>query len=423
VLGGNDFETSVREDADPGLPQQLSTQAGPESEVAVKKTEETTTSSAALADRLARAQANRSHAAHAAYDRATLAGIGQLGSPFATRVASGLEVPAALGPFESAARRHASASPENSAAVAIDAAVDAALEALFDPDAVQAGDGAQADAAALRAVAETFAGIARLHAHPLRELMFQLSAGRTPRTWAHACRPLLRPLIDGAAQIGLHELRDALQAFDATLAHACDEPSGFIGDATREALKRGYERLRKALPEAFGLAERADNLQLVLLESLLLQVPSLQRRTLAKLYAAGLSSLAQLGQARPEELCAVAGLDRQLARALVEHVQRFESERTPLDPAALRSRVLTQLAALVGRLSQLQVEFERAEQAEDLVRKKAVRRARAAALLELDLAFAEVGDVDLIEELKRCPVRSKIRRVQSYLVQLQGAGS
>jgi hypothetical protein len=42
-------------------------------------------------------------------------------------------------------------------------------------------------------------------------------------------------------------------------------------------------------------------------------------------------------------------------------------------------------------------------------------------VLALDLLFAEIGDVDLIEELKRFPVRGKIRRVESYLEQLQAS--
>ena len=61
---------------------------------------------------------------------------------------------------------------------------------------------------------------------------------------------------------------------------------------------------------------------------------------------------------------------------------------------------------------------ERAEQDESSVRKRAARRGRETAVLELELLLAELGDLDLVEELKRCPVRSKIRRVESYLERL-----
>jgi hypothetical protein len=159
----------------------------------------------------------------------------------------------------------------------------------------------------------------------------------------------------------------------------------------------------------------------ILLESLLLQIPEMQRRTLAKLYAAGLSSLGQLGTANPEEIAVVAGIDRALAQSVVEHIQRFEQERSQLDPTTLRVRVQERLRTIIGRLAASQAEFESAEEEDSSGRKRAARREREAAVLELDLVFAEVGDVDVIEELKRCPVRGKIERVESYLERMQAS--
>ena len=40
-------------------------------------------------------------------------------------------------------------------------------------------------------------------------------------------------------------------------------------------------------------------------------------------------------------------------------------------------------------------------------------------MLELDLLFAELGEIDFIEELRRCPVRRKIERVENYLEEQQ----
>jgi hypothetical protein len=54
-------------------------------------------------------------------------------------------------------------------------------------------------------------------------------------------------------------------------------------------------------------------------------------------------------------------------------------------------------------------------------KKRAARRGREAALLELDLVFAEIGEVQVIEDLKRVPVQIKIRRVATYLDQLQAS--
>jgi hypothetical protein len=303
----------------------------------------------------------------------------------------------------------------------LEAAVDAAMAALLEPSTSQDGPDALNDNNALdqRALADTFGDMARVHALPLRELMFQLSVGRTPRQWAATCRPVLRPLLDAAVQIGLLELVGALGAFDAALERAAAESGACIGDSAREALQSGYERLRQQMPDAFTAPDHADGRRLIMLESLLLQIPSLHRRTLAKLYAAGLSSLPQLSQAKPEEIAVVAGIDLELARTLVEHLQRFERERSRANPSTPRGHIQERLRAIVGRLSQLQAEFERAEQEDSTDRKRAARRGREATVRELDLLFAEIGDVELIEELKRCPVRGKIRRAENYLEQLQ----
>jgi hypothetical protein len=309
---------------------------------------------------------------------------------------------------------------QDTGSMQLDAAVDAAMARITDVSGNQIAN-EQRDAGDQRAVADTFADIAKVHAHPLRELMFQLSVGRTPRQWAATCRPVLKPLFDAATQIGLLELVGGLGAFDAALERAAAEPHAFIGDSAAEALTGAYERLRKQMPDAFMLPDRADHRRMILLESLLLQIPDMHRRTLAKLYAAGLSSLGQLGTAKPEEIAVVAGIDRALAQTVVDHIQRFDQERSRMDPTTLRSHVPERLRALATRLSRLQTEFEQAEEDDSVARKREARRNREAAVLELDLVFAEVGDVDVIEELKRCPVRGKIQRVESYLERLQAS--
>lgn len=310
-------------------------------------------------------------------------------------------------------------------AAPLDELVDAAVDALLDPDVFGEGNERPAEHESdRRALLETFSAVAKLHGRPLRDLMFQLSLGRTPASWAGVCRPLLAPLLDAARQIEWTELTRALERFDSTLEHAAGEGASGganspIGDAARKSIQDAYDELRQHLPDVFAAPAPGDSRRLILFESLLLQVPSLHRRTIAKLYAAGLSSLGQLSQAKPEELTAVIGLDRGLAAAIVEHIQRFERDRDYSDPGALRAQIQLRLGTIAGRLAQLQAEFERADQEGSQIRKKAVRRAREVAVLEMDRLLAEIGDLQLIEELKRYPVRAKIRRLQAYLAAVQ----
>ena len=313
----------------------------------------------------------------------------------------------------------APAGPERQA-LPLEAAVDAALSALTDPNRPRPNsDGPRERDSDHRAVAATFADLAKVHAEPLRELMFQISLGRTPGSWAAACRPVLRPLLDAAAQIEMLELVGALGAFDASLERASAEPTTFIGDAASDSLRAAYEHLRQQLPDAFGQPPKSDSRRMIVLETLLLQVPEMQRRTLERLYAAGLNSLGQLSRARPEELSAVAGIDRELAAAIILRVQNFERERSRVHPNGQRKHIQDRLRTVIERLAQLQTDFERAEQESSTQRKRSARRDREAAVLELDLLFAELGEIDFIEELKRCPVRRKIQRVASYLEEQQ----
>lgn len=266
-----------------------------------------------------------------------------------------------------------------------------------------------------QAFRDTFAIIAKHHISPLRELMYHLSVGCTPRAWVTQTRPVLAPLFDAARQTGQVDLLDALSELDTALELAEAENTALVGPVSRGAIQQAYARLGKHLPDAFGSPRSSDGKRLLVLEALLLQVPNVHRRVLTKLYAAGIASIQQLLQGSADELARAAGLDRQLASAIIEHVSRFARERSGLDQARLRLRVLEQMRGLVGRLSQLQSEFERAESAGNQVRKKAVRRARDGAVLELQRLVAELGEIELLEDLKRSSVRAKVVLMQNYL--------
>ena len=247
--------------------------------------------------------------------------------------------------------------------------------------------------------------------------------GRTPREWCSLARPVLRPLLEAAQQIGMLELVGALLAFDAALERAAGESSATLSERSTETLKTVYQGLCRLLPTVFTVTSESGGpgRQTVLLESLLLQIPELHRRSLAKLYAAGLSSLAQLTQARADELAAVTGLDVPLAERLIAHVKTFEEARTRVLPTEQKSRAVERLRSVVERLRQLQADFEQAERDEQSDKKRNARRGREAALHELDQVLAEIGEIAVIEELKRCPVQLKIQRVSTYLKEAQAS--
>lgn len=276
-------------------------------------------------------------------------------------------------------------------------------------------------AADMRAAAETFEQLLAAGTAPLHDFMFQLSLGRTPPRWAAAAHAVIAPFLDGARQMELAELEGALAGLAAALERAAAEAGASISRESIDAIEQAYAELGRQLPNAFAAPELGDGRRLLMLESLLLQVPAMNRRSLDKLYGAGLGSLDRLCGAKAGEIAAVTGLGPELAEAIAERVRRFERERNGLDPAELRSQVRERLRAAVGRLAEQQDEFERAEAEASPARKRAARRAREATARELDFALAEIGELSLVEELKRCAVRSKIRRVESYLEQAQAS--
>jgi hypothetical protein len=304
--------------------------------------------------------------------------------------------------------------------------VDAAIDRLLDPGGAHAEDALRAEAervaaADRRAAAETFGALLAAGMAQVRELMAQLPVGRTPRHWAASCRPVIAPFLEGARQIELVELSSALEQLDAALERAAGEVGAYVGPETCSAIARAYAELASQLPHEFVLPSQGDGRRMLVLESLLLQVPSLHRRTLNKLYGASLGSFEQLSGASADEIAAVAGIDASVAEAIVERVRRFERERSQQSPLELRSRALDRLRAALARLGQHQEQFERAELEDAAERKRAARRARESAARELELLLSEIGELPLIEELKRCGVRNKIRRVESYLERAHSA--
>lgn len=305
-----------------------------------------------------------------------------------------------------------------------DRAIDDAIEALQSiPSANERASVAQSNGrgseaqteADTRAVAETFAAVAAAHSRPLSEFMTQLGLGATPSRWAVPLQAVVAPVLDAARRMELTELAAAFAAFDAALARVVSDAAPHIGDAARAELEAAYRTLVTQLPDTFRDCQAGDGGKQVLLEALLLQVPSLRRSTLARFYAAGLQTLDQLISARPDEVAHVTGVDAEIARAISERLTRFDRERAVDDPEALRGKLKAQVQSTVATLEQLEGELERAREAEAAARKRSARRGLQTSTLELDALLAQLGEVGLIDELKRLPVRRKIERLHAYL--------
>lgn len=322
----------------------------------------------------------------------------------------------AKAPVEAEAEINADASDD------LDQQLDAAVDALQSIDQRAPMDAAEAehdDASDARAAEETFIAVAGAHALPLRQFMGQLALGATPRRWAKTSKAALQPLLEGSRQMGLEPLVEAFGAFETALERAAEGTGAYLDSDARQELRAAYATLVERLPDAFPAENGSDGRERFLLESLLLQVPSVRRRTLDRLYAAGLQSLEHLQAASSDELAQVTGLAPGLAAAIAKRITRFEHERAELDPAEMQQQLRDKLEALSKRLARLQSDFEEADEAGRADEKRIARRSRTVAALELETSFAQLGELALVEELRRSATAHKIARVEAYLERAQ----
>ena len=328
------------------------------------------------------------------------------------------QVEAKQGPEQKAARATGLSSVEaQSSAVDedLDANVDAAVDALQSIEPPADATAHSDHPSDMASVTETFTSIAAIHSQQLHEFMAQLALGSAPGRWASSLGALVAPIKDAATQMELTELSEALGAFTEGLKQA--ETQARVSPEAREVLTQAYARMVALMPDAFSACVSDEGRGRALLEALMLQVPGFRKRTLERLYAAGLHTLEQLASARSDELTAVLGIDSELADAIVKRVEGFEHERTALDSSELRDHLRGRLRATLSRLAEHQRQFEQAEEEDSAKGKRVARRAREVAALELDVVFAQLGELPLIEELKRSPMHRKITRVEAYLGQ------
>lgn len=257
------------------------------------------------------------------------------------------------------------------------------------------------------------------HGRLARELMFQLSLGRTPRSWATACRILVTSLLEAARRSDLKSLVSSLERFDEALERAANGAGPSIDADAAITLHAAYAPLTNHLPDFFPDQVNAAPRRKLLFESVVLRTPELRSRTLGKLQAAGLYAVERLAKATPEQVSAACGIDLEIARELIRRVHQLERERQLPTPADLQFQLERRLRTLPKRLAALQAEFESAEREDATARKRAVRQSRDAALLELNQLLAELDECNLVAELERCPVNAKIESVERYLRRAQ----
>lgn len=266
-------------------------------------------------------------------------------------------------------------------------------------------------------VLELFYDIATNHLRPVRNFMIELHLGDVRKEWVQIAQPAIRSIQSAADQIDIPELKVALGDFDAMLNLASETSGDMISGEIREEFINQYARLAQIMPQAFTLEEEKDQRESLIIHSLLMQVPDVRKVTIDKMYRAGLTALEVLFLATTEDLAATTGVRKILAQRIVDKFQSFRKESKEAVPDLEQSAQTNKLEEQVLLLREQQKQYEAAAAKRSIEEKRAYRLARQGTLLEITVVLAQLGEVELVEELERLPFEKRIERLESFIVE------
>jgi hypothetical protein len=269
----------------------------------------------------------------------------------------------------------------------------------------------------LAEVRRVFNEVAAIHVAQVRDVMLELRYGDAQPSWIESTQPALRSLRAMAEQMDLVDLCEALDDFCVSVNAAVTGRARIDEDAKAELLRR-YQRLIELIPQAFELDAERDRREPIIVEALLYQVPGVEKRTIEKLFAVGLSRLDALMRATTEELAVVAGVRSDLADAIVEQCRVYRTGASSAlaapDPLAERR----QLGDLLIMMSVKNDEYNHAGTMwtdEARARKQDARKQREQVFQRIKLALARLGERDLLARLERLPFNERIAALDRYL--------
>ncbi len=272
----------------------------------------------------------------------------------------------------------------------------------------------------LAPVRELFASLAANHMRHVRDFMIDVKWGEAPRDWLEICVPAVTSLKRAADRLEIPELGTALESFGSAIKDelASDDASKTIAGATKERLLGSYEQLVTILPQAFALDRDRSQREAVIIQSLCLSVPDVRKVTIDKLHAAGLTSLATLFEAKPDEVSQVAGIPLALAQRIVERFQAYRQELANASPQDARAAERERLATLTEKLTEQHRGYEEAADAwgpEAKAKKRDLFRAREETWLEISLLLARFGEVERLQGIEKVPYAARITQLTDWL--------
>jgi hypothetical protein len=276
----------------------------------------------------------------------------------------------------------------------------------------------------LAAVRKMFDEVARGYVAQLRNVMLEVKWGEARTEWLSVCDAVLKSVRRMAEKMELSDLCIGLDGFQGAIAKVRKAGQGNVAGADRDALLLAYQPLLNAMPQVFELDAERNRREPVILQSLLRQVADVEKLTIDRLYAAGLTSLDVFYQAKPDEIAATTSITLELATRIVELFAQYRAAGGAHVGAAAMADEYKLLTQLTAQLRKQHVAFEEAAAAwsrDAIAKKKELRRTRAVTLQQIHVALARLGEVDRVGELEKLSFRGKIEQIERYLEKARGS--
>lgn len=279
-------------------------------------------------------------------------------------------------------------------------------------------DHTESDLADVRSL---FAELAAHHMRSVRDFMIDVKWGEATRDWLPVCEPAVRSLMRASERLELVELTQALEKYADAL-NLANRPEAVDGKTltseTRDSLLASYDKMIELMPQAFALEMDRSQREVVIVQSLLLQIPDVRKVTIDKLYAANLTTLDVMFMAKVDEVMQTTGIERWLAQRIVDRFQAYRHEMKAGGIDAARSGEHDKLTLLAQELKTQHAAFEDAStqwMGDAAARRKQLRQSRNATLLQIKVILARLGEVDRLHAIDRLPFEQKIAELEAYL--------
>jgi len=265
-----------------------------------------------------------------------------------------------------------------------------------------------------------FSEIAANYIRPVKAFIIELRSGAARKEWLEMCQPAISSLGKSALGMGMEDVSDAVHDFEALLSEARASREGTVGGELRERILQNYQTLTEMLPATFVIDDTTLQSEGMIVNSLLKQIPEVGKVTIDKLYRAGLITIESFLVGAKEDLAVATGLPIWLAEKIVE---KFKSYQQQLESGLVQSGK----DGLLNRLEQLVRDLQDAHEAYEIATaeessnpsaaedRRFYRQARQETQLQINVLLAELGAVELANEIQRLSFEKRIERLRRYI--------